>query len=130
MNLHGLVAEVAMAALLGAFSVPAFAQDTAPTARPSVPATVSVIENHIGANSDTGVYTITDPRSGQDLALSLVEVHTGAHPVESGETYHCADFTDTDGALYDLDFYVGVQEGAPEVVEVLIHKVNGKERLR
>lgn len=112
------------------------AQQTAPTTAPTAPTTqaepsaVDVIARHIEENSEDGVYRITDPRSGEELALSLAEIHTGAHPVESGEVYHCADFTDSAGTLYDLDMYVGERDGTTQVVEVLIHKAGGQERLR
>jgi hypothetical protein len=90
----------------------------------------ALVAAHIEANTVNGIYSITDARTGTDLALTFAEVHAGAHPVDSGETYHCADFTDAGGKLYDLDFYVGAREGKQEVVEVLIHQVDGVERLR
>jgi len=125
-----LVVTLLVCALVGA----AAAQDTAPTTAPTtsaaVPGTADVVAAHIEANTVNGIYSITDARTGTDLALTFAEVHAGAHPVDSGETYHCADFTDAGGKLYDLDFYVGAREGKQEVVEVLIHQVDGVERLR
>jgi hypothetical protein len=130
-------AAFAAVALACTLCVPVGAQDTAPTTAPTTSpteeaesGTADVIAGHIEENTVDGVYTVRDPRSGLDLDLSLADIHSGAHPVDSGETYHCADFTDDDGSTYDLDLYVGEVDGQQQVVEVLIHKVNGKDRLR
>ena len=50
--------------------------------------------------------------------------------VESGEVYYCADFGGPDGADYDVDFYLAKKDKKSEVVDWLIHKAGGEDRIR
>lgn len=88
------------------------------------------IRAHVEAHAKDGKYKVYDPRAGRNLELELESVHETAHPVPSGEIFYCADFRDTEGNLYDLDFYVERDPEGPHVVESLVHKANGKDRLR
>lgn len=90
----------------------------------------SAIERHVAAHSQDGVFSIYDSRAGKELALELVSIHTTAHPMESGEVFYCADFKGADGKEYDLDFYVNEQGTTSVVVDSLIHKTDGKDRIR
>ncbi|HAH21202.1 MAG TPA: hypothetical protein DCL49_09910, partial [Candidatus Omnitrophica bacterium] len=76
----------------------------------------------------TGTFDVHDPETGKTRKLSLVRVHERVG--KTGEYYYsCADFTDTEtGKLLDLDLDVEHKNGKLSVVDVRIHKVNGKER--
>lgn len=88
------------------------------------------VARFVAAHQQGGAFAIFDPRTEEALALELTDIHAGAHPVESGEVYYCADFRDADGTLYDLDFYVDESGARPVVVETFIHKVAGEDRIR
>lgn len=88
------------------------------------------IRAHVEEHAKDGKYRVYDPRAGKSLKLELESVHETAHPVASGEIFYCADFRDAEGNLYDLDFYVDRDPEGPRVVESLVHKANGKDRLR
>jgi len=129
-----LIHRVALASLALTILLPfnaGYAQDSGSASKDRTAAGESeAVVRHIASHSQSGVFAIYDPRQNAPLALELVEVHTGAHPVESGETYYCADFRDADGVLYDLDFYVDESRSEPVVVETFIHKVGKKDRIR
>ncbi|MBI3319141.1 MAG: hypothetical protein HYZ89_00930 [Candidatus Omnitrophica bacterium] len=75
-----------------------------------------------------GAFTIKDQVTGNIRTLSLVRVHDRVG--KTGELYYsCTDMHDVDsGELLDLDFDVDARTGAMDVVDVRIHKVNGKAR--
>jgi hypothetical protein len=64
---------------------------------------------------------------GKDLALDLVKVHDD--PLSSlggGKYFACVDMKATDGATYDIDFFMAGQPGSMGVTETSVHKINGK----
>lgn len=76
----------------------------------------------------TGTFDITDPETGTVRHLSLERIHERVG--KTGNYYYsCADFKDTEsGDMLDLDLDVQEKDGKLSVVDVRIHKLNGKER--
>lgn len=77
-----------------------------------------------------GRFLLWDEKQNAALALTLEKVHEDKLARTAEDTYFaCADFKATDGKKYDLDFFLGVdEEGDLEVVEITVHKQDGKER--
>lgn len=76
----------------------------------------------------TGAFDILDPETGKARKLKFERVHERVGKTGS-YYYSCADFTDIDsGEKLDLDLDVDNKDGALNVVDVRIHKVNAKER--
>lgn len=72
-----------------------------------------------------------DKRLGTGATFSYENVHQGVKEVGSGNYYACVDARDQDNVLYDLDTYVkATGDGGYEIVEILLHKRDGVERLR
>lgn len=64
---------------------------------------------------------------GKDLALTLSKVHDDRlSSVGTGKYFACVDMKNTDGTVYDLDFFLTGEAGAMKVVETTVHKVSGK----
>lgn len=82
----------------------------------------------IGKSEKTGTFDIYDPGIGKTRKLTLTRIHERVG--KTGDSYYsCADFTDVDtGALFDLDIDVEHKDGNLNVVDVRIHKVDGKKR--
>jgi len=82
----------------------------------------------IEQSAKTGTFDVSDPETGNTRRLSLVRIHQRIG--KTGDYYYsCADFRDVDsGELLDLDLDVEHKEGKSGVVDVRIHKLNGKER--
>ena len=76
----------------------------------------------------TGTYAVYDPKIKTTRKLTLQQVHQRVG--KTGKYYYsCVDFKDTkSGELLDLDFDIEFQEGKFTVVDVRIHKVDGRER--
>jgi len=85
------------------------------------------IEQHIAGNSTGkgGFYHLN--YEGRELRLKLVKVHI-EYLANLGPAYHfaCVDLADTDGEVYDVDFFMKGEPGAMAVTETTIHKVNGQ----
>jgi hypothetical protein len=79
-------------------------------------------------SQDTGAFDILDPETGKARKLKFERVHERVGKTGS-YYYSCADFSDTDsGENLDLDLDIEDKDAALTVVDVRIHKVNGKER--
>jgi hypothetical protein len=76
----------------------------------------------------TGTFDVEDSETGKTRSLTLERIHDRVG--KTGDYfYSCADFKDTvSGDLLDLDLDVQDKDGQLSVVDVRIHKVNGKER--
>lgn len=76
----------------------------------------------------TGTFDIKDPETKNVRKLQLEKVHERVG--KTGNYYYsCADFKDTvSGEKLDLDLDVQDKDGVLSVVDVRIHKLNGKER--
>jgi hypothetical protein len=88
------------------------------------------IQAYILRHSQDGVFSIYDARMDKPLALKVGEIHQRGSKAESGEVYHCVDFTNGEGKDYDLDFYLASVQGVNMVVEIVIHKADGNDRIR
>lgn len=71
--------------------------------------------------------TVTDPASGQPIALGFDHVHESVAETPGGRHVACVDFRAADGRVFDLDYYVGRRDGNPEVQDHIVHKVEGRE---
>jgi hypothetical protein len=98
-------------------------------AQPSNEDIRTTMKNYVTAESkQTGTFDMLDPETGRIRKLSLIRVHQRVG--KTGDYYYsCADFKDTEtGELLDLDLDVEYKQGELSVVDVRIHKLNGKER--
>ncbi len=89
----------------------------------------TAMANHIKELSEkngNGMFPIFDPSQKTVVQLKFDRLHDSV--VIRGKDYpyfiSCADFTDKNGVIYDLDFLVSKNH---EVVAVLIHAKNGKK---
>ncbi|MDD5729799.1 MAG: hypothetical protein PHN57_01530 [Candidatus Omnitrophica bacterium] len=89
----------------------------------------SAMRNYIDQKSAaTGTFDIDDPVTGKPRNLKLERIHERVGKT-GGNYYSCADFKDTaSGDILDLDLDVKDSGAGLKVVDVRIHKVNGKER--
>ena len=76
----------------------------------------------------TGTFDVADSETGKTRTLTLEKIHDRVG--KTGDYYYsCADFKDTvSGDLLDLDLDVQDKDAQLSVVDVRIHKINGKER--
>ncbi len=85
------------------------------------------IERHIEEKSsaDDGYFTL--PFEDKALRLKLVRVHI-EYLANLGpqRNFACVDLVDTDGEVYDVDFFMDGPPGNMTVTETTVHKVNGK----
>jgi len=59
--------------------------------------------------------------------LDLVKVHDDRFSSLGGNKYFaCVDMKGTDGKMYDIDFFMAVQESKLNITETSVHKINGK----
>jgi len=88
------------------------------------------IREYVAAQeASKGAFTIADPRQGgKERTLTLIRVHERVG--KTGDYYYsCTDMKDVvAGDELDLDFDVSDAAGTLEVVDVRIHKDNGKPR--
>ncbi|HEY3244447.1 MAG TPA: transglutaminase-like domain-containing protein, partial [Phycisphaerae bacterium] len=85
------------------------------------------IEKHIEEQTDLGGGYFTLPYEGQALRLKLVRVHT-EYLANLGPRQHfaCVDLANTDGNVYDVDFFLEGDPGSMRVTQTLVHKRNGR----
>ncbi len=85
------------------------------------------IEKHIEEQTSLGGGHFTLPFEGEELRLKLVRVHT-YYLANLGPRRHfaCVDLANTDGNVYDVDFFLEGDPGAMRVTETIVHKRNGQ----
>lgn len=89
----------------------------------------STIESYVKRDSNLkGGFLIYDEKENKVLNLTYDHVHKGVEKTEGGEYFACVDFVDSDKNTYDLDVYVKQDVEEWDISEILIHKVNGKDR--
>jgi len=82
---------------------------------------------HVKTNTLDSSYIIYDNQKGELKKLTLDKLHEGI--VRKGDFFvSCADFRDSSGKLYDLDFLVAQQGDDYRVIQALVHSVDGKKR--
>ena len=85
------------------------------------------IEAHIAAKSaaDEGYFSL--PYEDRTLRLKLVRVHLEyLANLGPDENFACVDLVDTDGEVYDVDFFLDGPPGKMVVSDTTVHKINGK----
>lgn len=85
------------------------------------------MNKHVKNNTLDSSYIIYDNEKGELKKLVLEKLHDGI--VRKGDFFvSCADFRDSSGKLYDLDFLVAKQGSDYRVLQALVHAVEGKKR--
>lgn len=76
-----------------------------------------------------GYFFVYDPDSKSPLQLTLDKVHKARLSQISDDTYFaCSDFKEKSGKMFDLDFFMTIEDDKLVVTEVMIHKEDGKPR--
>jgi hypothetical protein len=76
-----------------------------------------------------GYFLIFDTVDKKPLVLTLEKVHRDKlASLGNGMYFACTDMKNTDGVVYDLDFFMADVEGGLQPSEVSIHKKAGKPR--
>ena len=89
------------------------------------------IENYIQNDVNLkGGFFVYDKDKKELLTLTLTKIHKERLSNIGGETYFaCADFSASNGNIYDLDiFMTGKSTNELVVTEINVHKENGKAR--
>jgi hypothetical protein len=87
----------------------------------------SAMNEHIKQNSVDNRYVIYDAVAGELKRLEFDKLHKGI--VKKGDFYvSCADFIDSEGNKYDIDFLVGDKGKGLITLESVVHSINGKKR--
>lgn len=89
------------------------------------------IETYVKQDSSLkGGFLIYDEKEEKLLNLKYDHVHKGVKKTESGQYFACVDFVDENKNTYDLDFYVDKEGENLYISNIVIHKINGKDRLK
>ena len=85
------------------------------------------IEKHIEQQTILGDGYFKLSFGDKELALKLVRVHT-EYLANLGPRRHfaCVDLVDTEGDVYDVDFFLAGDPGAMTVTDTKAHKLNGQ----
>ena len=105
------------------------AKEASSSSSPSEASIRTTLKDYVAKESKaTGTFNIIDPTTGQMLNLKIDKIHQRIG--RTGDLYYsCADFTDTaTGKKYDLDLDVADTKGKLDVVDVKLHKEDGKPR--
>jgi len=87
---------------------------------------MSAIDGYIETEGKGGVLTLKDDKTGEEIALNYVDIHQPVRRLkDDGQYFVCTDFrkAGTNDQFYDIDFWVGAQEGKMTVTKVKVHKV-------
>jgi len=91
----------------------------------------SAIESYVKQDSNLkGGFLIYDEKENKVLNLTYDHVHKGVEKTEGGEYFACVDFVDSDKNTYDIDIYVDKEGESLNISKMIIHKVNGEDRLK
>jgi transglutaminase-like putative cysteine protease len=75
--------------------------------------------------NDSGYFTLVN--DSMHLKLRLVRVHTEYLSVLDSHSYFaCVDLADTNGDVYDVDFFLSGPTQNMQVTETTVHKLNGR----
>ena len=85
------------------------------------------MESFINRNTLDDSFVIYDPVAGELKKLQLQKLHAGI--AQKGDFYvSCADFSDSSGKLYDIDFLVVEDGRSVKTVEAVVHAADGNKR--
>lgn len=102
-----------------------------PTAAPTIEDVAMFLESHCAeaTKASGGWMTIHDEKAGIDRELRLDKIHRERLAKTGEATYFvCADFKDSSGKVFDLDFWVKQGHDGLMVAETMIHKEDGEPR--
>ena len=76
-----------------------------------------------------GFFLVYDREQGKTLTLTLEKVHKD-RLVSLGDSVYfaCADFSGTDGKVYDLDIFMKDDTDGLRATDISVHKLDGKAR--
>jgi hypothetical protein len=85
------------------------------------------MQMHVSENMVNGDYYIYDAVTNDVKRLQYKKLHSG---IVKKENFYvsCADFTDSMGKPYGMDFLVVEKNGGFKVVDSVLHKVDGQKR--
>lgn len=93
----------------------------------SIEQIAAAIEDHIAVKSEADGGYFLLPYEGTELKLKLVRVHMEyLADLGGGIQFACVDLVDTDGPVYDVDFFLKGGPGNMTVTETTAHKINGQ----
>ncbi|MBI1924731.1 hypothetical protein HYR99_10810 [Candidatus Poribacteria bacterium] len=89
------------------------------------------IEDYIKKDTSLkGGFLIYDPLDKHPRHLSFQAVHQGVHKTQAGTYYACVDFLSPENQTLDLDFYLQAGKTGWNVTSILLHQVDGVDRLK
>jgi hypothetical protein len=120
------VAAIIMFALLSV-TLAAFAGDDPNIKGAQREGIQKAIQMHVNDKAVNGYYVLYDPVTNDVKNLQFKKLHSGI-VMKDGFFVSCADFTDSRGKAYGVDFLVLNKNGRFKVVESVLHKVDGQKR--
>ena len=87
---------------------------------------MSAMDRYIATASDRGILSLKDDKTGEKLALRFLDLHQPVRRLkQNGRFFACTDFrkAGTKDQFYDIDFWIGTQNGKMSVTDVKVHKV-------
>jgi hypothetical protein len=89
---------------------------------------MSAIDGYIETETKgkNGVLSLRDDKTGEEIALKYVDIHQPVRRLkDDGQYFVCTDFrkAGTSDQFYDIDFWIGAEEGKMTVTKVKVHKV-------
>lgn len=87
---------------------------------------MSAMDRYIATASRHGVLSLKDDKTGEKLALRFIDLHQPVRRLkQNGQYFACTDFRKpgTKDQFYDIDFWIGTQNGKMSVTDVKVHKV-------
>jgi hypothetical protein len=95
----------------------------------AVPAAVASVKAAITAaiQAQGDSITVTDPTTGQPVTLVFDHVHESVDATAGGRHVACVDFRVADGRVFDVDYYVGTEDGRVQVQDYVVHVVGGQK---
>src|SRR6266852_8007567 len=105
----------------------ALAAETANGAAVTMDDIATGIAKHIDAQSKASGGYFKLQHNEKELSLGLVRIHLEyLADLGGGVSFACVDLVGTDGAVYDVDFFMKGPPGAMAVTETSVHKINAQ----
>ncbi len=102
-------------------------ENPAPKARAVTADIQAGIEKHIDEQCLLGGGYFKLPFRDKELQLKLVRVHVEyLANLGPARQFACVDLADTDGEVYDVDFFMKGEADSMSVTETTVHKINGQ----